>query len=178
VESRAVRLGGVLAGILIVLSAFWLIGPVRGVKILMGASLAASSGKAVAPAIGVLIATVLGVILPFVAMFMPRRQSNAPRTLIVVAAVACLVVDAFVVRAFDVKDPTRAAEKPPPEGCRILTNDTAAVGKSCEGGCPNAYMCTTASLATDAKTCQIVCTHDCECPTGYKCEASVCGRVR
>lgn len=176
-ESRAVRLAGALVGLVILVFSVWLIGPVRGARILMGAVLVGSTGKPWIAA-AVVAATVLGAILPFLAIFLPRRQSNVPRTLIMIAATACLIVDALVVRAFAIKDPTRGPEKPPPPDCRTLTRDTAAIGRNCDHGCPSGYLCTTASLASDVKSCQIVCSHSCECPTGYVCEASVCGRVK
>jgi hypothetical protein len=63
-----------------------------------------------------------------------------------------------------------AAEGGAGGGCVPLTEDDSAIGTNCaDAVCPPEYTCQGHDGFVFQQLCAILCTEDCECPTGYTC---------
>lgn len=56
--------------------------------------------------------------------------------------------------------------------CVPITTDDSAIGFNCisAADCPESYTCQLSLDGVVSRSCQIVCTEDCECPAGHTCE--------
>lgn len=105
-----------------------------------------------------------------------------------VGVVVAIVVGSVLANAGErMKPDPEKIEKPRPADCKVVTNDTSAINRTCtqegfEGDCPTSYACnrTMAGLYGDKTkpqlACEILCTHDCMCPSGTTCRNATCQR--